>query len=189
MTRIIAGNLGSLRLKPAAKVTRPTADRVKESVFSKLESMGVIEGARVLDLFAGTGALGLEAISRGASALTLVEKNAQALAVLKSNVQLVQESLARQKIEAEITISHSDAGKFLLGVTPKSFDLVFVDPPYELADSEIYEIIQKLLSSMASGALLVVERSAKSNRLEVGGLELLDYRLYGDTKVWFFRKP
>ena len=189
MTRIIAGNLGSLRLKPAAKVTRPTADRVKESVFSKLESMDVIEDARVLDLFAGTGALGLEAISRGASTLTLVEKNTQALSVLKSNVQLVQESLVKQNIAVKISISHSDAGKFLLGVTPKSFDLVFVDPPYELSDSELHEIIQKLLSSMAGGAVLVVERSAKSDLLEVEGLELFDEKLYGDTKVWFYRKP
>jgi 16S rRNA (guanine966-N2)-methyltransferase len=151
--------------------------------------MDVIEDARVLDLFAGTGALGLEAISRGASTLTLVEKNAQALVLLKSNVQLVQESLVKQNIAVKISISHSDAGKFLLGVTPKSFDLVFVDPPYELSDRELLELIQNLLSSMESRAVLVIERSAKSNHPEVEELELFDERNYGDTKVWFYRKP
>ena len=129
MSRIISGLAGSLRLAQGAKDTRPTADRVKESVFASLESFDQITGANVLDLFAGTGALGLEALSRGAKSLTLVEKSKSALEVCRKNSESVQASLAKQGVAVEVSLRHADALVFLKS-NAERYDLVFIDPPY-----------------------------------------------------------
>ena len=109
MTRIIGGVLGSLRLKGPAKSTRPTSDRVKESVFSILESKGAIEEARVLDLFAGTGALGLEAASRGAASVTLVERDPAAAKVCEENLKQAASGLAKSGLKSYVKLVRSDA--------------------------------------------------------------------------------
>ena len=98
MTRIIAGKAGSLRLKAAASATRPTSDRVKESLFAKLESMDAIDDAVVLDLFAGTGALAFEALSRGAKEAYLVDKDKQAVAVSQANYAIVKKAIPEAKV-------------------------------------------------------------------------------------------
>lgn len=187
MTRIIAGNLGSLRLKTAAKATRPTSDRVKESLFSKLEYLEVIPGARVLDLFAGTGALGFEALSRGATTLTAVEKNSQASAILKENAQLIEKALANQGQDCRIQISSQSAEKFLSTATGKEFDLVFLDPPYEYSNTELEKLLDSLRPYLANQAMVVLERSAKSELPTIGEFSVEDEKTYGDTKVWFLK--
>jgi 16S rRNA (guanine966-N2)-methyltransferase len=187
VTRIIAGNLGSLRLKAAAKATRPTSDRVKESVFSKLEYLEALQGARVLDLFAGTGALGFEALSRGAAALTAVEKNSQASAILKENALLIEKALTNQGEACKIQIVSQSAEKFLSTATGKEFDLVFLDPPYEYSNTELEKLLDVLKGQLAKGSLIVLERSSKSKLLTIGPLSVEDEKTYGDTKVWFLK--
>ncbi len=187
MTRIIAGKLGSLRLKTAAKATRPTSDRVKESVFSKLEYLEALEGAKVLDLFAGTGALGFEALSRGGVSLTAVEKNPHALAILKENAQLIEKALANQGGDSKIQIVSKSAEKFLMTATGKEFNLVFIDPPYEYSNTELETLLDSLNDHLAKEALVVLERSSKSEMPAIGSFSAEEEKTYGDTKVWFLK--
>lgn len=186
MTRIIAGAVGSLRLKGPAKATRPTSDRVKESVFAKLEAMEVIEGARVLDLYAGTGALGLEAASRGAATVVLVEKDRSAAAVCKSNLDAVTNALTKQRLSPEISLVVLSVEKFVK--SNSSATLVFIDPPYELENAALEPLLADLASSNDE-ILIVLERSSKSEHPALPKqLMELDLRSYGDTKVWFLAK-
>ena len=182
MTRIIGGVLGSLRLKGPAKATRPTSDRVKESIFSILESRGAIQDALVLDLFAGTGALGLEAASRGARSVTLVEKDASAAKVCEDNLRLVLEGLSRAGLPCDLKVVRSDVNSYLRKSEP--MDLVFFDPPYGIADSEILESLKLLC--LSEDGVVVVERSSKVQLSSPIGFSLDQERAYGDTKVFFF---
>jgi 16S rRNA (guanine966-N2)-methyltransferase len=180
VTRIISGIVGSLRLKPPAKSTRPTSDRVKESLFSTLESMNVIEGATVLDLYAGTGALGLEAASRGAKSVALVESNAAAVKVCKENLQNVKAGLQRQDHSTEIELYHEPVEKFLK--RGLSAELVFIDPPYELSNEELTLTLEKLAGQ---GFLIVLERSSRSKKPTLPqGFSYLTEKNYGDTSVY-----
>jgi 16S rRNA (guanine966-N2)-methyltransferase len=172
VSRIIAGRVGSLRLGTAANVTRPTSDRVKESLFSSLESLDVLSGARVLDLFAGTAALGLEAISRGAASLVAVEKSKAAALVCKKNIELVQSALAKQQVQAEVQLITKDAESFL---------------KTNMTNQKLTEVSQLLARSLAKDALVVVERSSRHEMHELLGLELQSQKSYGDTSVYFFR--
>ena len=182
MTRIIGGVLGSLRLKGPAKATRPTSDRVKESIFSILESRGAIQDARVLDLFAGTGALGLEAASRGAKSATLVEKDAAASIVCDDNISLVMEGLSKSGLTCDVKIVRSDAKTYLK--RNELMDLVFIDPPYETSDKEVLASLQDVC--LSQDGVLVVERSAKVQLPSPKGFFLDQEKIYGDTKVFFF---
>ncbi len=182
MSRIIGGVVGSLRLKGPAKATRPTSDRVKESVFSILESMDVLEGAVVLDLFAGTGALGLEAASRGAKSVTLVERDRAAAAICKENIALVDSGLRKSGVEASINLRQESAERFLNAASQA--DLIFIDPPYELSNSEIWKLLEQIPKAL--GVLIVLERSSKSNAPEFSeGFSLRREAGYGDTIVYF----
>ena len=186
MTRIIAGAVGSLRLKGPAKATRPTSDRVKESIFAKLEVMGVIEGARVLDLYAGTGALGLEAASRGAASVVLVEKDRSAVEVCKSNVDAVITALTKQGLSSKISVHVMAVEKFLK--TNSRATLVFIDPPYDLDNAALEPLLEALADSNDE-ILIVLERSSKSMQPSLPEqLSELDLKSYGDTKVWFLAK-
>ena len=181
MTRIISGMIGSLRLRGPAKSTRPTADRIKESIFSTLDSMGVIEGSEVLDLYAGTGALGLEAASRGAASVTLVESNAQAALVCRENIALASAGLEKQGFNPRILLYTEPVKKFLQRGAGAS--LVFLDPPYELSDEELESNLKVLAGT---GALLVIERSSKSPIPGLPtGYQYSSERSFGDTKVYF----
>jgi 16S rRNA (guanine966-N2)-methyltransferase len=186
VSRIISGLAGSLRLAQGAKDTRPTADRVKESVFASLESFDQITGANVLDLFAGTGALGLEALSRGAKSLTLVEKSKSALEVCRKNSESVQGSLAKQGVVVEVSLRHADALVFLKSNAEK-YDLVFVDPPYEYSNEKLKSILELIAKCVSSESAVVVERSSRSEEIEITGLEKYAEKEYGDTTVRFFR--
>ena len=181
MTRIIGGVLGSLRLKGPAKATRPTSDRVKESVFSILESRGAIQDARVLDLFAGTGALGLEAASRGARSVTLVEKNAAAAKVCDENLKQVTEGLSKSGLNSDVRLVRGDAKSYLKKSEP--IDLVFVDPPYGMGRKEILDLLGML--SLRDPGIVVLERPGKEETPTNPYFLLEKENSYGDTKVFF----
>ena len=188
MTRIIAGANWSLQLKPAAKATRPTSDRVKESMFAKLESLGLIEGAKVLDLFAGTGALGLESASRGADLVELVEKDRKAFDLLSQNAKAASSALEKQGATPKIQLSNLDAEKYLRSTLNK-FDLVFIDPPYDYPNNELDVLLDSISNFLAEEGLVVVERSSRSDNPQPKKLELHSSKTYGDTSVWIFQKP
>jgi 16S rRNA (guanine966-N2)-methyltransferase len=166
--RIVAGELGGRRIRaPRGGFVRPTSDRVREAVFSIL---GDIEGTEVLDLFCGTGALGIEAISRGATSATLVDT---AIGTAARNV-------ADLAVEDRCRLVRGDALVFL-GREGSSYDLIFCDPPYRLArrfGSELEELLPERLR--AGGRVIVESRAA--NALELG-LPLLDSRDYGATAI------
>jgi 16S rRNA (guanine966-N2)-methyltransferase len=186
VTRIIAGAIGSLRLKGPAKATRPTSDRVKESVFAKHEEMGVIEGVTVLDLYAGTGALGLEAASRGAASVVLVEKDRAAAEVCKANLEVVKAALDKQGLSPKISLQVLSVEKFLK--TSHAANLVFIDPPYDLDNAALESTLAPLVDA-SKEILIVLERSSKSELPPLPAeLEELDLKSYGDTKVWFLAK-
>ncbi len=151
--RIIAGLAKGRRIgAPPGQDVRPTADRVREALFSSLQPL--LPGARVLDLYAGSGALGLEAVSRGAVHATLVERDRRTLSVLRANVEAV--GLPGVEVLAQ------DVGSALAGVLPGApFDLVLADPPYRTSDVEIDRLLVAVLAHLAPGATVVVERSRR----------------------------
>ena len=182
MSRIIGGAVGSLRLKGPATATRPTSDRVKESVFSILESMDALDGSVVIDLFAGTGALGLEAASRGSKSVTLVERDRAAAAICKENMELVDAGLRKSGEDISISLKQEPADRYLKSA-PRA-DLIFIDPPYEFSNSEISKLLGHI--PRASETLVVLERSSKSRELEIPeGYSMLRQVSYGDTSVYF----
>jgi 16S rRNA (guanine966-N2)-methyltransferase len=170
--RVIAGTHGGRELiAPKGRATRPTSDRVREALFSIL---GDIHGLRVLDLFAGSGALGIEALSRGAEAATLVDSGAPAVATIRRN-------LAALELDAEVV--RQPVGRFLQAASrdARQYDLVFLDPPYRHASTLGRELTSALTPILAADARVVAE----SDRRSPLGLELalLDERRYGDTLI------
>lgn len=185
MTRIIAGDAGSVRLVAPAKVSRPTSDRVREAIFSRLESLGEVAGATVLDLFAGTGALGLEAASRGASAVWLVDNNAGATKVQSSNIAGVMKPLSHSPTIRSVT---ANVAAFLARPAPSPQSIVFLDPPYDYSPRVLDEHLVALRPWLAPDALVVVERSSKGTPPEFPeGYEVLSPKKYGDTTVYWAR--
>lgn len=176
-----------MQLKAAAKATRPTSDRVKESLFAKLDSMGVLETAEVLDLFAGTGALGIEAASRGAKRVRFVEQDRSAHALLMQNIAAATASFSKQAVAVNLDVQNLDAKKYLR-TSAEVFDLVFIDPPYEFANADLEELLGILGKNLKNEALVVVERSSRSSKPEFSSLELISEKSYGDTAVWIFQK-
>jgi 16S rRNA (guanine966-N2)-methyltransferase len=179
MTRVVAGELGGRRLAvPAGRGTRPTAERVRDGLFSTLVAIrGSLSGAAFLDLYAGSGAVGIEAASRGATRVTCVERDPRTLAVLRSNV----ESLAPDVV----AVSPVPVGRFLRAPSADPADVVFLDPPY----SEPVEEILELLATdawLAPSAVLVVERSARDEQPDwPAGVQPDRSRRYGDTMLWY----
>ena len=180
--RIIAGKWRGRKIKPPeSNNTRPTGDRVKESCFSIIGQD--VENATVLDLFAGTGNLGLEALSRGANTATFVEKSSKALSVVRSNV----DALAATE---DCTLIKMDALTFIKkSPVKKTFDLVFLDPPYLKID--ISFIFSELANSIhiLENALIVLEHPTKQTfEPKTNALVQTDSRRYGDTSLTFYRK-
>jgi len=173
--RVTGGNLSGRRFRVPPGGVRPTSDRVREAVFGRL---GNLEGARVLDLYAGSGALGIEAISRGAADATFVEREAQTVAVLLEN-------LAALGIDSSASVASGDVPSVLrrLGQANERFDLVLIDPPY--ASDEPTRAFEALVGAavLAPGAMLVLERDKRHPSPRVEGLAALDERRYGDTIV------
>ena len=193
MTRIIGGLAGSLHLTAPANSTRPTADRIRESIFNRLENWEVIEGARVLDLFAGTGALGLEALSRGAASLVLVDSNKAAAQVCRSNLDLVGKALLKQHAEFDGNVIAQDAkafahhaGERAAGFESAEFDLVFIDPPYDVTNQELEAILGYLQPALHEEFTVLVERSSRTDEPAwPAGYKLESRKDYGDTSVFW----
>ena len=182
MTRIIAGRAGSLTLEVPDAGTRPTSDRVRESLFGALESADAIRGAAVLDLYAGSGALGLEAVSRGAVSADLVEKAPRAASVVQRNVARVAKAVGR---DASISV-HRSAVVAFLQLARGPFDLVFIDPPYGVPESELTHALELLVPSLRPGATVIVERASRSPEPVLPpGLEPGRSKKYGDTTLWW----
>lgn len=171
-----------MRVPPGTN-TRPTSDRVREALFSSVESaMGSLDGRRVLDLFAGSGALGLEAVSRGAGSAVMIEKDARAAATIRANV-------AELGI-AGVRVVHNSVERVLAGSVPGDpFDLVLADPPYDLASSRLVDLLKLLAAGwLGADALVVVERDRRSESLTwPTGIESLRERRYGETMLWYGR--
>jgi 16S rRNA (guanine966-N2)-methyltransferase len=179
MTRIVAGTLGGRRLVvPRGETTRPTSERVREALFSALEARGVISGARVVDLYAGSGALGLEALSRGAASVILVDSSRRAVEAARRNVQEL--GLSR------VSVVLSAVGAFLARPPKLPADLVFADPPYAAKEDDVAAMLAALAAQwLQPGAVVVVERSSRS--LEPrwpAPLVRADVRRYGETALW-----
>ena len=181
MTRIVAGAARGRRLKvPEGTGTRPTSDRVREALFSSLESIfGSLNGLRVLDLFAGSGALGLEAVSRGAAYAMLVESDANAVRAIRANVATV----GLGEVEVRTT-----AVRRALATSPdKPFDLVLADPPYTMDSGEITDILAALATGwLAPDAVVVVERPSRGEPVRwPSDLVAVRDRRYGETTLWY----
>jgi 16S rRNA (guanine966-N2)-methyltransferase len=169
--RVVAGVAGGRRLQvPAGRRLRPTSERVREAVFSSLHSLGAIEGARALDLFAGTGALGIEALSRGAAAVTFVEADPAAVAVIRANLEATG-------LEGG-TVVQADVGRFLDDPGPAA-DLAFVDPPYAFAAWP--SVLERLPAELA------VLESRRPVEVAEGWVVVRTAR-YGDTHVTTVRR-
>jgi 16S rRNA (guanine966-N2)-methyltransferase len=177
--RVIAGSLGGRRLQaPSGRVTRPTSDRVKEALFAML---GPLDGASVLDLFAGTGALGIEALSRGAERAVFVERDARALRALKGNLA----SLGLGDPAAEVRSGDALAALRSARGRKETYDLLFIDPPYAQAQRPSLELSQALPALLRPGARIVVESDRRAP-LELE-LEVERHRRYGDTSITIHR--
>ena len=178
MTRIIAGTARGRRLVVPKSGTRPTSDRVRESVFSSLgHSIGGFAGCYVLDLFAGSGALGLESVSRGAQAATLVDSAKLAITACRTNI--ANTGLAAEVVQANVVT--------FTGSRPaRPFDVVFIDPPYEYASFDVNSLLVRLsqLDWLAQDSTVVVERGRGSAALEWPlGFHDISARSFGDTVV------
>lgn len=182
MTRIISGAAGSLALAVPDAGTRPTSDRVRESLFGALESAGVLDGAAVVDLYAGSGALGLEALSRGAASADLVERAPRAASVAQRNARTVAAAIGPDAV-ARVHRTSADA---YLHTGPGPFDLAFLDPPYDLDDDALAETLALLADVLAPGATVVVERASRSPEPRLPhALEPTRSKRYGDTTLWW----
>ena len=185
MTRIIAGEAGSLRLAAPDKVSRPTSDRVREAIFSRIESLVDLTGARVLDLFAGTGALGLEAASRGASAVWLVDQHPGAHKVLRANIAVVTQPLSHAP---ELRAIKSTVSSYLAEEPSGRMSVVFLDPPYDYSSSAVDDHLEALRPWLADDALVIIERASKSTPPQFSeGYDPLTPKTYGDTTVYWAR--
>ncbi len=188
MTRIVAGFAGSLTLAVPKFGTRPTSDRVREAIFSALDARDAVRGARVLDLYAGSGALGLEAASRGARIVTLVEKSFGATQLCRKNADAILRA-APKHASLKIRVTGQPVQAFL-AATGDGFDLVFLDPPYDIGEVELGHNLEALAPLLADDALVVVERSARSPEPTWGsGLTLERRKDYGETTVWYASPP
>ena len=176
MTRIIAGTARGRRLQvPAGIGTRPTADRAREGLFSSLQSLLDLEDARVLDLYAGSGALGLEALSRGAGSATMVEDDPAAVTAIRANIETLKlpgAFVVPQKVET-----------FLANPPEPRYDLALLDPPYEI---DVEDVLTELLPWLAQDAVVMVERRTRGGAVTwPEGLVEERSRRYGEATLWY----
>ncbi len=186
MTRIIAGIAGGRRLAvPPGRSTRPTSDRTREGLFAAVvAALGSLQGARVLDLYAGSGAVGLEALSRGAADVLLIESDPGAVQVIKRNVETVAlpgASVVQDRVARALRRGPASS-------EPRDF--VFADPPYAVGDDELRQVLETLAAAgwLAAGAVVVVERDARSGPPPwPAGISQDRSRKYGETVLWYGR--
>ena len=176
--RVIAGTARGRRLiGPPGLGTRPMTDRAREGIFSAI--VRDVPGARVVDLYAGTGSMGLEALSRGAASAAFVEHDREALAALSVNIAAV--GLGG-------SIVSSDVGAYLDDGFGGTFDLAFVDPPYDLSLASVQEVLEALVDCLEHDALVVLHRRIGEPRPEIAGLLSEGERSYGSAQIWRYRR-
>jgi len=184
MTRIVGGAAKGRRLAVPPRGTRPTSDRAREALFNSLGGLIDIVGARVLDLFAGTGAVGLEALSRGAVAACFVESDRAACEILRHNVETVAVAGAE--------IHRRPAAAYLVGAgADNPFDLVFADPPYSFGEAPLGALLTTLATPrwLSEAALVVVERSARGPEPQwPDAIEPVNQKRYGEGVLWYGRR-
>jgi 16S rRNA (guanine966-N2)-methyltransferase len=183
VTRIIAGTLGGRLLAVPPKGTRPTTDRVREAIFSRLDHENSLRGAWVLDAFAGSGALGIEALSRGAKRAVFVESNPAAVAVIRANAESLgvtkSTEVARDKVLPWL-------GRSSRPVDLATFDVALLDPPYDLSPTELAATLAALVPRLTEGAVVVVEWSSRSEAPAwPKGLAPTGTKRYGETTVHY----
>jgi 16S rRNA (guanine966-N2)-methyltransferase len=191
MARVIAGEAGGRRLAvPDGRGTRPTSDRAREGLFATIVSLtGSLDGARVLDLYAGSGAVGLEALSRGAEHVLLVESGARAARVIRDNVEAIGlpgAELVTDRVERVLAKSPDNGPDYA------PYDVVFADPPYALSGDEVSAMLQALSDHawLAPGALVIVERATRSGPVSwPAGFEPDRARRYGEATFWYGLAP
>jgi len=181
--RVISGTAGGRRISaPKGDAIRPTTGRVKEAVFSALDAREHLVGAHVLDLYAGTGALAIEALSRSAARAVLVENDDDAVAALRRNLSVTGTA-------TNATVVTADVAAFVAGPPPEAapFDLVLCDPPYDLGSAALDKVIAPLgrREWTHEDALVVVERPVGAAPPHVDGLQIDWERKFGDTLVFF----
>lgn len=186
MTRVVGGSARGRRLKVPGDGTRPTSDRAREAVFSSLESLRGLSwtGTAVLDLYAGSGALGLEALSRGAARVDLVEADRRAAQVVRANVTLVA------PVRGVAHLHVAEVGRWIRrppeGV---QYDVVFCDPPYSIAGEAIRPVLTALADggALADGCLVVVERPQRDAWVWPERFDPVRERRYGEARIWMAR--
>ena len=187
MTRIVAGRFGGRRLgAPAGRDTRPSSDRVREALFNALATRVDLVGARCADLYAGSGAIGLEALSRGAAHVLLVESDPRAARVIRENVAVLGAGSA-----VRVAVERVERTLARVSRPPEPFDVVFADPPYAVADSDVTAMLAALVEGgwVAADGVVVVERAARGAALEwVPGITPDGVRKYGETVLWYGRR-
>jgi len=179
VTRIVAGKAGGRRLKVPPQGTRPTSERVREALFNALEVAGELNLARVLDLYAGSGALGLEALSRGAAEAMFVESDRRAAAVLRDNVASLGLGGTVRVGSVESVVATS---------SPTAFGLVLLDPPYAVTTAQISQVLNSLAENswLAQESLIVVERATRDGEPEwPDGFTSDRIKRYGDTSLYW----
>jgi 16S rRNA (guanine(966)-N(2))-methyltransferase RsmD len=184
VTRIVAGtHRGRRLLVPAGRDTRPTSDRVREALFSTLDTLVDLDGARFADLYAGSGAVGLEALSRGAAHVLLVEADPRAARVARDNA-------AALGAASTVKIVADRVERMLRGGPGEPYDVVFADPPYAVADERVTELLTALSGGwLAPDAIVVVERATRGAPLAwVEGFTSVTSRRYGETTLWYGRR-
>ena len=183
--RIIAGVAKGRSLSSVAGATRPTSDRAREAIFSTLTSeFGDFLGLHVLDLFSGSGAMGLEALSRGASLVHCVEKDDSAAKTISSNSSLVQKA----QTVGVFHLFHMSAQKFVESTPQHQYHFVYIDPPYDFADSELTTILENLHSNnfFKDGAVIAVERASKTPQpVWPQGFEPSRTKVYGQASIYY----
>lgn len=187
MTRIVAGTHGGQTLAVPQKGTRPTSERVREALFSKLDHMGMCDGTRVLDLFAGSGALGIEALSRGADTAVFVEKAQPAARIVAKNLKSL-------RLEDRSQVHSSDVYHFLNARTGEElsgdFDLILIDPPYDFPATQVEAILAALGPWIMPDSLIILEASARSPQPSLPEFLVCEERKkYGETSVYFLGPP
>lgn len=187
MVRIIAGDAKSLRFPAAVSGVRPTSERIRESIFSALDNKISWGKISVLDLMAGSGALGLEAISRGARTCVFVEPDKLAFKACAKNLRSVKAAITTREIDL---ILHNQTAELFLSATRRSFDLIFLDPPYNWGVVRLERLLQRLESRLAPGAIVVLEAPISSS---ISGLDSrlcqIWHREFGQSQVSFLEPP
>lgn len=186
MTRIVAGLYKGRRLAvPPGAGTRPTSDRVREALFSALGSLVDLDGARFADLYAGSGAVGLEALSRGAAHVLLVESDARVARVVRSNIAALDAGGAARLVAGPVTAA------LAAGPDGGEYDVVFADPPYAVPEKDVTAMLSALVGGgwLATDAVVVVERSSRTGPVAwVPGITEEHSRRYGETTLWYGRR-